>query len=177
VKEILDVGCGSDARGTVNCDLYIEDIHMHRGTLRRNRLNALDIHSIPNFVRCDCQHLPFKDNVFDEVFSSQLIEHVNRPFLMFHEMVRVSKNIIIVETVHRLGEAFTSQIDRKGAKWAKEHHINKFNVRALNAYASACKCSIVSNYVQSYYSFPNSYICLFKVPYGIGMKCEKCYER
>jgi len=35
--------------------------------------------------------IPFKDNVFDTVICTQVIEHVPRPWLVVHEIYRVLK--------------------------------------------------------------------------------------
>jgi len=170
---ILDVGCGTEPRGDVNCDLFVEDVYFHRGIGHHAAFNILPVHDIPNFVQCDSQHLPFKDDAFDEVFSAQVIEHVQHPFLMFHELVRVSKKSVVLETMHRLGEAFSGQKSREASRWFKEHHVNKFNIRSLNAYGLACDCRVIENYTLYFFYFPHEYFCLFKFPSEIGLRFEK----
>jgi len=44
------------------------------------------------FVLGDAMKIPAKDNTFDFIFSSSIIEHVNKPELMIREIGRVLKN-------------------------------------------------------------------------------------
>ncbi len=72
-KRILNVGCGNDIYGTDFVDLY---------PLRRD------------VIKCDIEkeRLPFKNNIFDEVYSSNLFEHLKNPNFTLKEMVRVLKH-------------------------------------------------------------------------------------
>lgn len=79
---ILDVGCGNYPKGNVNCDV--------NKALRK----------IDNFVLCDGQFLPFKTGSFEIVYSTHVIEHVDNPCLMTKELLRTSKNQIIIYTPH-----------------------------------------------------------------------------
>ena len=65
----LDIGCGAVPTGDVNLDLLIP------GDERRQ----FDPQKIKNFILADCQHLPFPDNTFLEVYSSHFLEHVRDP--------------------------------------------------------------------------------------------------
>ena len=79
---ILDVGCGSKARGDVNVDLLVPD------SLRGWNRN---ISAIKNFVKADVRALPFKDRSFDFVFCSHVIEHLDDEWEGINELKRVSK--------------------------------------------------------------------------------------
>lgn len=92
---ILDVGCGCRPGGSVNCDLHI------RKTFHRSSFPIIDAHNVPNFVRCDALHLPFKNDSFNIVYSDSVIEHLDNPYLMLNEMIRVSSNRIEVHAPHR----------------------------------------------------------------------------
>ena len=91
---ILDVGCGVFPHGTVNCDCHIKDVG-HRG-----KEATINPKTIRNFVLCDGQYLPFKNNCFNLVYSSQVIEHVDNPELFLRELVRVSNSRIIQDYQH-----------------------------------------------------------------------------
>lgn len=168
----LDVGCGSDPKGDVNCDLFVKDVFAHRGVVACEERDVLDVHKIPNFVLCDCRFLPFKDGAFDLVISAQVIEHIPRPFVMFKELSRVSRGRVVLETMHRLGEAFDGHFKPRSAKWFKIHHINKFNIRILNAYGAACGLRVVKNQVLEYFYFPHEYFTLFRFPKEIRVVYE-----
>jgi len=47
------------------------------------------------------QYLPFKNDSFNLVYSDSVIEHVDDPFLMLEEMIRVSAQKIEVHAPHR----------------------------------------------------------------------------
>lgn len=81
----LDVGCGLNWCGSVNVDLYVEP------TKHDVSRSTLPTHKIPNFIVADCQHLPFKSEMFDEVACLHLLEHVMRPFDVLIELRRVLK--------------------------------------------------------------------------------------
>jgi ubiquinone/menaquinone biosynthesis C-methylase UbiE len=84
---MLDVGCGPDPRGDVNCDL----------------IKSNNVHSIPNFVQCSALNLPFTDKCFDTTISCHVIEHVPDPFVMFKELMRVSSKELIIRCPHKDG--------------------------------------------------------------------------
>jgi SAM-dependent methyltransferase len=97
----LDVGCGSKPTGDVNVDFCVRGWNIQEGDQKRGEF--LNPKVIPNFVVADAEHLPFKDNIFNVVFSSHVIEHVHNPFLMLKEMCRVSKRKVVVRCPHRKG--------------------------------------------------------------------------
>lgn len=87
----LDVGCGNNPQGTVNCDLYVQ--------LTEHRLvedGYIKTKNIPNFVRCDALHLPFKENIFDVVKSRHVLEHLDNPLMVLKEWKRVAKRKVIL---------------------------------------------------------------------------------
>ncbi len=79
----LDVGCGNHPKGDVNVDVRTVEVNVFYA-------EPINIKSIPNFVKADAEHLPFKDKVFSECISSHTIEHVENPFLAVKEMQRVT---------------------------------------------------------------------------------------
>jgi hypothetical protein len=100
---ILDVGCGSHlhAKGDVNIDFFRQGQNVQIGT--QNIGEMVNPHLIKNFIVADACHLPFKDNAFDVVFSSHMIEHVANPFAMYREMARVASRKVVVRCPHRRG--------------------------------------------------------------------------
>jgi SAM-dependent methyltransferase len=76
---------------------------------------------IPNFVVAHAEFLPFKDEIFETVFSSHTIEHVKNPQKMLQELLRVTKHQVIVRCPHRKGS---------GAK--RPFHINYLDEEWFN---------------------------------------------
>jgi len=115
-KMILDIGCGNNPKGAVNCDLYISE------TPHLMNENYIDPRKISNFVRCDAMHLPFKDNVFEIVNASEVLEHVINPFLLLSEMKRASKKIVTVDVPNL----------RRLAPEENPNHIYTWSSKSLN---------------------------------------------
>lgn len=109
----LDIGCGDRPTGDVNCDLFIGESPHLRG-------RYIDPETIPNFIRCDANYLPFKDEVFSESFCSNVIEHKGlNTVRVIKEMVRITTKKITVVVPHR---------------FAPKHEIHNkyFNVKSLS---------------------------------------------
>jgi ubiquinone/menaquinone biosynthesis C-methylase UbiE len=122
----LDVGCGNEGRGDVNCDLFTAGNNKYRHIQDGTIIH--EPRKIKNFIVSDALKLPFADNSFETVICSHLIEHINKPFALFRECVRVSKNQVIISCPHRYGEAVAGQLNPKFYFWSRKHHINKMNI-------------------------------------------------
>jgi SAM-dependent methyltransferase len=169
---ILDVGCGIEARGDVNCDRFIIDSDRHRSVTCSLESSRLRSAIIPNLVCCDASYLPFKDNVFSLVISNHVIEHVADPLKMLSEMIRVSNHLVKITCPHRFGNGFWVVWNKNGYRWTKKHHVNNmtftwFIIAAKNLnYDCEVKCS-------DFYYFPTSFFRLFSIPLEITAKITK----
>lgn len=153
---ILDVGCGKRPHGDVNVDLFVHE------TRHRNLMGEIDAKFIDNFVRCDAQHLPFRENLFRTVYSNHVIEHVDNPYRMIREMLRVSAYEIKIITPHRF---FSGTF--------KAEHKHAFNrtwflqtLRKLGIY------SIYTCY-SAFSGFPHPFLSLFRLPSEITVQAWK----
>jgi ubiquinone/menaquinone biosynthesis C-methylase UbiE len=83
---ILDVGCGT---GLITQVLHGDITGLDISTWKLERAKRY----IPNakFVEGDAENLPFKDNSFDCIISTDIIEHLERPDLAIKEIKRVLK--------------------------------------------------------------------------------------
>jgi len=117
-ETMLDVGCGGNAQGDVNADIYIPD-------------------PIPeNFVLASAELLPFRDNSFDVVRSAYVIEHNLFPTEMIKEHFRVCKKTVKTYTdnsdwmgaviLRILNTGFIFH-DEHYFKWSKEYFTNILN--------------------------------------------------
>ena len=81
---VLDIGSGQNPnpRSNVLCDRFLFD------HTERNKVPAVIDRPM---VVGDATNLPFKDNVFDFVICSHLLEHVNEPEKIISEIQRVGK--------------------------------------------------------------------------------------
>jgi len=103
-KKVLDLGCGDGA---------LSYLLQRRGALVTgvdNEQQGLDFAqknvSEAKFVNASAYDLPFPDESFDLVVSSELIEHLDRPETMLSETKRVLKPAgrLVLTTPHRLTE-------------------------------------------------------------------------
>ena len=165
---VLDVGCGNEPKGDVNCDLYVADAQNHRNLGTSNRLAT---HFISNFIVCDASHLPFRDAIFKMVVCRQIIEHFQNPFALLKELCRVSYHAVRVETVHRLGE--NAVLNPRNRRWFKQHHVSKFNFKWFHQAAAALGFHVTQTYTLSYQHLPSNFIPMFRFPYEIGVVIER----
>lgn len=166
---VLDVGCGNSPVGDVNCDLYSKDTEQHRSFDTAN--TAINSRNVPNFVVCSAEFLPFISASFDVAVSRQVIEHVAKPGLMASELVRVSRDLIIIETVHRRGERLEP---RSRQAWFKQHHINKFDFTVFAALAQKLGCyTVKSDVLDKNYVLRFLGLKLLGVPMGIRVVWSK----
>lgn len=128
LKVNLNVGCGNlpNFGDFVNCDLYVnETIHRHYKTLDAKRT--------PNFVKCDAQHLPFKDNCFEMAYSSNVLEHVKNPYKMLREMIRVARNRIELLIPNWISGREPEHSHYFSKKWVLK------TLRSMGVYHVACR--------------------------------------
>lgn len=88
-SEILDIGCGHVPKTTPWG-------HTKRGTI------GVDIKRGKADILADAQALPLKDNSFEKVISFFLIEHVLDVEKAIREMIRVSRNKVVIATDNAL---------------------------------------------------------------------------
>src|SRR3989344_3249672 len=115
---LLDVGCGGNAQGDVNTDVYLPN-------------------PIPqNFILASAELLPFKDNSFDIVRSAYVIEHNLFPTEMIKEHFRVCQQRVVIYTdnsdwvgaiaLRCLNTGYIFH-DEHYFKWSKEYFRNLIN--------------------------------------------------
>lgn len=158
---ILDVGCGHLPKGDVNVDLF-PDATLHR-SLNQSKLTdmSLRVKNIPNFIVADGCYLPFRDNIFDVVYSSHTIEHT-KGFKFFAEMVRVSNDRIELICPNQLGG--------RRDKGLHIYFINKsWCLEVLRLFGLIAVKLVYSDYS----CFPHRYLPLVRLPKEITFLCRK----
>ena len=122
---ILDVGCGDAPRGDVNVDLFINQ------TPHIWRPHVIDAKKIPNFMRADAEHLPFRDGMFETVYCCDLIEHFVNPTKCFLELWRVSKRTVLIWVPCNIWSVFFDFVFRGRAGWVRKYHKRQFTTKSL----------------------------------------------
>ena len=77
---------------------------------------------------CDIHQLPFKDNEFDVVLCSETIEHVTNYKHAIEELLRITKNTLIITVPHETPEMVAETVRLK----IPHGHINYFDTSTLN---------------------------------------------
>lgn len=163
---ILDVGCGNRPHGHVNVDLYPEET-TYRTWKPEVLAPALDTKKIPNFIKADACFLPFKSNVFHLVYSSHTIEHVENPRLMLREILRVSRDRVILICPHRYSQTTIKKSRHKhffNRKWF-HHELSRSNEISF-------EISFEIKYSEYRY-LPHDLIPLIKLPKEMTIKIRK----
>ncbi|MGV8151960.1 MAG: class I SAM-dependent methyltransferase [Candidatus Nanoarchaeia archaeon] len=102
-KTKLNLGCGADYKeGWLNVD----NSNVELGKEIKKDLNW-DLNKLP---------YPFKDNTFEEILLSYVIEYLDEPIKILKELARISKNNgkIILYVVHANSYASISHLNFKG---------------------------------------------------------------
>lgn len=97
----LDVGCGARPKGDVNVDFFGGGFNPQTGNQIQG--DCMTPRRIKNFIIADATNLPFRDGIFNVVFSSHTIEHVENPTRMFRELCRIARRKVIICCPHRKG--------------------------------------------------------------------------
>lgn len=94
-KKLLDIGCGDATLVYLidkekGGDLYGIDNNQLAIKLAKEKMIEKKFHA--NLKTANCYDLPFPDNYFDYIISSDVIEHLERPKAMLREAKKKLKN-------------------------------------------------------------------------------------
>jgi len=149
-QAILDIGCG---RGiylkSIRRSIYIGCDIDHQNLKRAiKRPNA-------EYVFADANHIPFKDNFFDLVLCSEVLEHLDVPLRAIKEIIHVSKKLILITFPDERGmEAF-------GKKTSE--HVSKIQMRWIKNVLTKFEFKIVF-YSVLYFFLPCEMLDKLKIP-------------
>jgi ubiquinone/menaquinone biosynthesis C-methylase UbiE len=108
-ERLLDVGSG---RGIISLELHdiVKEIHgieySEKNLSEANQFRQETGKGNVHFYRADGKKLPFEDNYFDMVICSQVLEHIENPREVVKEIMRVSKNKVLVDVPTPLWETW-----------------------------------------------------------------------
>ncbi|MDH5439029.1 MAG: class I SAM-dependent methyltransferase [Candidatus Bathyarchaeota archaeon] len=153
----VDVGCGAYPTGNVNVDLFRGDTP-HAG-------NPITPKVIPNFVRADAHHLPFRDAAFTEANCSHIIEHEGvDPDKVLTEILRVTEGVITLVVPHRINRS--GWLFRRYMQHSK--HCRYFNVRTIRRWLKSR--GIRARIDVRYKGLPHDYFSLIRIPLEIEIR-------
>lgn len=83
-QKILDIGCGDGVLLS-----QIKAGQLYGVDLDQSSLDYAAFQVKAKFIKAPAEKLPFKNNFFDVVIATEIIEHLSRPQLMLREIYRV----------------------------------------------------------------------------------------
>jgi len=130
----------------------------------------IDPKKCPNFIRCDAYNLPFRDNIFEEVFSSHLMEHMDNPRRVLMEMLRVSNYKVTFVVPHRMRRGFWHIFY---PKFCREHHKNIFNIKNIDKWLR--KNGLVFDILVKKQPLIHPLLPIVQIPWDISVTVYKPY--
>lgn len=157
-SSFLDLGCG-DGTYLYNavCD-YGVGVDLSKSKLKLSKKS----HTQTNYdlVKADAEFLPFKENAFDVILASEMIEHVPNPLTVMREIARICRFKAIISTptqttIWRLVLRYIGKYNKYGVTHLREFTQQEL-VQSLNS------CGLHSTYLQAapILEFPFSWILL-----------------
>ena len=118
----------------------------------------------PGSIICgDVQYLPFKDNIFDSVMCSEVLEHLPYPELCINEVYRVTKKNgvgVFTTPVFNLHYKILIKIFRKICGIEKDKsHLHVFSILSLN--------KLISKYFIIDYILHRGYTEILVIKFGL----------
>lgn len=99
IQEInLDIGSGTNPRGDVNVDLFLNETTMQ---IDSKHPTFIDAKTTPNPIKADAHYLPFKDKTFEKSYANHVLEHLENPTKALNELLRVTKIKVTIVVPHR----------------------------------------------------------------------------
>lgn len=137
-KTVLDAGCGSGdvVRCLIDHGYEARGIELSSEVLRNH---ASDLYKKNIVQQGSLLALPFPDNSFDVVFSSEVLEHIPEMDIPFvaSELNRVAKKVVFMTISLRPSSNFNLyHITLKPRKWWEQHFLNlglKRDERVINS--------------------------------------------
>jgi len=106
---------------SIDLDRKAQDIaKIHLKTMKLGKLVTLKI--------MNAERLQYKDNYFDYVISVNFIHHVKNPGRCLKEMIRLTKNKLIIADINKRGELIMEKVHRLDGHG---HEISKMSLKEI----------------------------------------------
>ena len=127
---MLEVGTGRGHMATLLAknDFKFISIDLDRKAqgAARAHLKAMNRDKLVTLKIMDAEKLRYKDGSFDNVISVNFIHHANNPIRCLKEMIRVTKNMLIIADINRRGERIMEKVHRLDGH---SHEVSKMSLK------------------------------------------------
>ncbi|MCL0082946.1 class I SAM-dependent methyltransferase [Thermodesulfovibrionales bacterium] len=155
-EKVLDIGSGEGAVLKKLSDIKFAK-ELYSIEISVSSVEVIKKRKIPNLIECklfDGYHIPYKNEEFDLVILSHIIEHVEYPRALLKEAGRVARHIFIevpLELNARLPLNY---------KWSTVGHINFYSPKTLRYFLSTTNFKIINQKIR------NSSYAVYKYQFG-----------
>lgn len=179
-----DIGSGNSPYKEFILPMVEEYISIDKGNVHQHMFT----HSKEKFIDADIQELPFMDSELDSIILTQVLEHIEEPFLALNELQRVIKDKgILVLSVPFIYQAHAVPFDYfRFSEYALENICKKYDFEILEfhyqGYLGTTLVSIINGFIWELIShkkwFRNSIglpiiICTFCINNILGLLLDK----
>lgn len=142
---ILDAGCGEgftmDKLSKSRVGKKIEGVEYSKGAIKLGKKN------FPNliFKKGSIYKLPYKDNSFDLVICTEVLEHLEEPVRVLKEILRVSKKYLIISVPNEPFFMLSNFLRGKNLSRLGNDlgHINHWNILSFRRFLSKENVAII----------------------------------
>ena len=130
---------------SIDLDKKAQDVaRIHLEAIKRDKLVSLKI--------MNAERLQYKDDYFNQVISVDFIHHAKDPIKCLKEMIRVTKNKLIIADINRRGERIMEKVHRLDGH---SHEVSKMSLKEtegflkkagmqVNAYRDTCQTVLIA---------------------------------
>jgi len=135
--DILEVGTGKGYFTLILAEAGYKftsiDISEEEQKLARLNLKYFGLGNSVNFRIENAEHLSFESNSFDVIFSINTVHHLDNPFKVIDELIRIItfEGKIILSDFNKIGLEI---LDKIHAKEGRVHETAKFDLQDVNRY-------------------------------------------
>jgi ubiquinone/menaquinone biosynthesis C-methylase UbiE len=133
--KILEVGTGKGHTAIVlakkGFKLTSIDLDRKAQHIARTSLKSMKLDKLVTLKMMNAERLQYKDNFFDSVISVNFIHHAKNPNKCLKEMIRVTRNKLIIADINKRGERIMEKVHRLDGH---SHSASKMSLKVVGVF-------------------------------------------
>ena len=153
---ILEIGTGQGhtaiALAKKGLKLISIDLDKKAQDAARTKLKAMKLDKLVALKIMNAEKLRYKDNTFESVVSVNFIHHAEKPIRCLKEMVRVTRNKLVIADLNKKGYRIMQKVHKLDGR---SHPVSKISLKdakalleksamTVNVYEDTCQTIIVA---------------------------------